>query len=73
MYFSEQYKKEQSSENIRIKMEELFAKKMKVIFPLLTREEIVKVLQTTLISYNGARTYEEELYLQLEKKILRNG
>lgn len=73
LYFSEQYKKEQSSENIRIKMEELFAKKMKVIFPLLTREEIVKVLQATLISYNGARTYEEELYLQLEKKILRNG
>lgn len=73
LYFSEQYKKEQSPENIRIKMEELFAKKMKVIFPLLTREEIVRVLQTTLISYNGARTYEEELYLQLEKKILRNG
>lgn len=73
LYFSEQYKKEQSSENIRIKMEELFVKKMKVIFPLLTREEIVRVLQTTLISYNGARTYEEELYLQLEKKILRNG
>ena len=72
LYFSEQYRKEQSAENVRIKMEEIFVNKMKAIFPLFSKAEIASVLQTVLLSYNGERTYEEEVRLQLEKKILRN-
>ncbi len=72
LYFSEQCRQEQQySESISKKLEEIFVKKMKAIFPLLSIEEIVTVLQITLYSYDGKRTYEEEIRIQLEKKILR--
>lgn len=73
LYFSQLYKNELwNGEIIQKKLEEIFVKKMKSIFPLLSKEKIASVLQSTLLSYDGERTYEEEVRLQLEKKILRN-
>ncbi len=47
---------------------------MKSIFPLLSKEKIASVLQKYFCFLMMAveRTYEEEVRLQLEKKILRN-
>lgn len=73
LYFNQLYKNELwNGEIIQKKLEEIFVKKMKSIFPLLSKEKIASVLQSTLLSYDGERTYEEEVRLQLEKKILRN-
>ncbi len=53
--------------NVLNKIKEMYTTKMKAKYPLFKKEEIEKVIEMQLVSYNGKRKFEEEISRYLRK------